>query len=350
MKTDRRHVVLGTLVKMFVRSGEPVPSSEIVRGGGLDCSAATVRNIFGELAADGLVHQPHASAGRVPTDEGFRVFVRDLMEPAGLEDGDAALIESGLTGATSFRDCLPQGSKLAAMFSSCAGLVLSPVARAERLGRIEFLRLRRNELVAIIVTESGDVRHRHLVSPEEVETAELERFNNYLNSILHGLTLAELRERVAQELRHAQDEYDRLRTAALKLAGQTLAGVEAEDSGGRLIVEGLSSVLTAPELSSDEKRLRAVMELLEERSRLARLLERVARDGDGRVRTLIGSETGIDGFPAALVVAGYGPEGSDPIGIVGVLGTPRMDYERILPAVTYLAARLTRAAGDAGLA
>ncbi len=355
LKPDRRLTVLGTLVKMFVKSGEPVASSQLVREGGLDCSSATVRNIMVQLTEEGLLHQPHASAGRVPTDEGFRLFVRDLMEPADVESRDRQLIESGLSDAGSFRDCLPQGSRLAAFFSNHAGVVLTPPPRVERLSRFEFLRLKRNEIVAILVTESGDVRHRHIVSAEDHDAPEIERYNNFLNSLLHGLTLPELRDCVEHELKKARDEYDRLRTGALTLAGQTLPEMDAGGSAGRLIIEGMRSLLSAPELSNDETRLRSALELMEERERLAKLLDRVMRStggrlAGGRAAALIGSETGIESFPVALVVAGYGPEGGQPLGMIGVLGTTRLDYERIVPIVGYLASRLSRAAGDAGLA
>ncbi len=350
MKQDRRLAVLGALVKRFVRNGEPVASSQLVSEGGLDCSSATVRNVMAQLTDEGLLHQPHASAGRVPTDEGFRLFVREIVEPSGVECRDAERIDSELSAAANFHDALPHGSRLAALFSNSAGVVLAPAPGSERLSRFEFHRLKRNEIVAILVTESGDVRHRMVVSGEDYGAGEIERFNNYLNTILHGLTLPELRDRVEQELRRARDEYDSLRTSALTLAGQTLPDVVQETVANRLFLDGIRSVLTAPELSGDERRLRAAFEILEERERLADLLNVVTRSVRREPKTLIGSETGIESFPVALVVAGYGPDGEEPSGIVGVLGTPRMDYERIVPVVGYLAARLSRAAGESGLA
>lgn len=350
IRSDRRFTVLGNLVKKFVRDGEPVASSQLVREANLECSSATVRSIMAQLTDEGLLHQPHASAGRIPTEEGLRVFVRDLMEPAAVESRDIELIESGLADAGSFREFLPQGSRLAALFSKKAGVVLAPAATAERLSRFEFLRLRRNEVVAILVTESGDVRHRLLIPAEEHSPAEIERYNNFLNSILHGLTLAELRDRVEQELKKARDDYDRLRTDALTLAGQTLSEVDTGSTAGQVIVEGLRSMLASPELAGDGAHIRSALELMEEREKLARLLDRVMRSTGGRTTALIGSETGISAFPAALVVSGYGSEGGEPLGMIGVIGTPRMDYERIVPIVGYLAARLSRAAGEAGLA
>jgi heat-inducible transcriptional repressor len=272
------------------------------------------------------------------------------MEPAGVETRDRQLIESGLSDTGSFRDCLPQGSRLAAFFSNYAGVVLAPAPAAERLSRFEFLRIKRNEIVAILVTESGDVRHRHVISSEDHEAPEIERYNNFLNSILQGLTLPELRDRVGIELKKARDDYDRLRTGALTLAGQTLPDLDTAGAAGRLIIEGIAGLLGTPELSSDEKRLRSALDLLEERERLAKLLDRVMRNTDGRPAALIGSETGIESFPAALVLAAYGAEGGEPLGMIGVLGTTRLDYERIVPIVGYLASKLSRAAGVAGLA
>ncbi len=348
--TNRQLQVLGALVKAFLKTGEPVASHVLVKGGNLQCSSATVRSVLAELEDRGFLHQSHPSSGRVPTEQGIRAFIDELPVAAELNREDEAYLAAELPEAGTFRDLLPRVSRLAALFSDCAGVVLVPPMAAERLSRIEILRLRVHEFIAILVTESGAVHHRSVLSPEDYSPAEVERFNHYLNSILDGLTLAQLHERVEEKLHEAREQYDRLAYRALELAGTGLADVApVEQTVGQVIVDGVPSVLARPEVLGDVRRLKAAMELLQEHGRLATLLSQVVRSRGGKTSTLIGSETGIDNLPVALVVAGYGPDRQQPIGAVAVLGIARMNYERIIPMVGYLANRISGIAQSARL-
>ncbi len=337
----RAQQVLKALVRRHIDTGEPVGSRVLARESELAVSPATIRNIVAELEERGLVRSPHASAGRVPTSRGYRLFVALMLEVPPLAAEERAQIRECLyrQAADTYRLYQATG-RLISGRTHYVGLVRGPRLAQGRFRQIEFLALAGGRILAILVTTAGLVQNRILEGPRAEAEAELERAANYLNERFAGWPLPEVKRRLAREKRA---EAAPLAALAADLGWAALDG-EAEDE---LVIEGQGNLLAYPELAQGE-RLRALFEVLEAPAELGRLLE-AASDGAG-VRLLIGEEAGYAALADCTVVTARYRTAEAGSGTVAVIGPARMDYAATIPFVDYTAQQLSSVlAPDASL-
>ena len=337
--SERGQNVLTAVVKEYMLRGEPVGSSSLKRLYGLKQSPATIRNVMSELEDEGLLLQPHTSAGRVPSDQGLRFYVDRLMRVRDLTTDDMQEVMSRYElNNVEVQDLLREVSRLLSDLSQQCTVIVAPRAESSTLERIEFVQIRHNRLIAVLVTRSGLVQNRMLNIDDELSRDEMTAIHNYLNELCVGKKLGDVRRLVQRELDKDQNRYDELVTMALHLGAQALA----EPSDAEVLVEGHSRLLDHPRgFNPDE--MKNVLRGLEEKRLVLGLLDKTI-EADG-VKVFIGAETREEEMRScALVASAYG--GKRPLGTLGVIGPSSMDYPRVVSLVDFSAGILTELLGD----
>lgn len=329
----RARQLLRALVARHIRSGEPVGSQTLARHAGLDVSPATIRNILATMEDAGLLAAPHSSAGRVPTAQGYRLFVDSLLQIKPLAADEVEHLRHELPAGAGTQALLGTASELLTTMTRFAGMVSVPRRESFAFRQIDFVALDPQRVLAILVFADGEIQNRIVPVRRALAPDELEQAANYLNTHFSGQPLERIRATLLRDLRDARSELERLLAASMDLAEQAFAPASADD----MLVAGQTRLMGLQDLN-DLDRLRALFEAFSEKRELLRLLERIAKAPGMRV--FIGEETGLAPLEGmSLVGAPYGSEGRV-LGVVGVIGPSRMAYERVIPVVEATAAAL----------
>ncbi|MDP2269153.1 MAG: heat-inducible transcriptional repressor HrcA [Archangium sp.] len=336
---DRARDVLRAVVQEFITSGDPVGSQQLTRRGEFEVSPATMRNVLSELEALGYLEKPHTSAGRIPTNQGYRFFVDSLLQLKSPSPADQQLIEAGLAnvGSGGVEERLQEAGKVLHQLSRHAGVVLIPRPSAGSLQRIEFVRLGDDRALAILVGQGGQVQNKLVMLDRPVSAEELIHASNYLNELLRSAaSIEDVRSRILQELETQRTQYDEVVARALKL------GAAATDvsSAERVVIEGTGSFLESPEFAEDVRRMRALFKALDDKHKLLSLLDRVQRAREMQIFIGAESEFGSQG-DVTVIASPYGTD-DQVLGTVGVIGPTRLDYQRVIPLVNFTARVLSR--------
>ena len=329
----RARQLLRALVARHIRSGEPVGSQTLARHAGLDVSPATIRNILATMEDAGLLAAPHSSAGRVPTAQGYRLFVDSLLQLKPLPVDEVEHLRQELPAGAGTQALLGTASELLTTMTRFAGMVSVPKRESFAFRQIDFVALDPQRVLAILVFADGEIQNRIVPVRRALTPSELEQAANYLNTHFAGMPLERIRAVLLGQLRDARSELDRLLAASIDLAEQAFAPA----ASGDMLVAGQTRLLGLQDLSHLDQ-LRALFEAFSEKRELLRLLEKIAKAPGMRV--FIGEETGLAPLEGmSLVGAPYGSEGRV-LGVVGVIGPSRMAYERVIPVVEATAAAL----------
>lgn len=330
-----RHL-LRTLIGRYLRDGEPVGSQTLARHAGLDVSPATIRNILADLEDIGLLAAPHTSAGRVPTARGLRVFVDSLIELRPPGERQIQLIQEGLATHASTQEVLRETSARLSDITHFVGLVTVPRRDRFAFRHIDFVRLDEHRVLAILVFIDGEVQNRAVELPRSLSADDLEWIANYLNQNYAGLGLEEIRERLVAELDGERREVGRRMAATVALAQATLQ----VDAGADMLVSGQTKLMGGTQGLADIERLRELFEAFQRKHELLQVLEGCLR-ADG-VRLFIGEESGVTSMEqCSLIAAPYAGSGRV-LGVLGVIGPTRMDYDRVITTVQAAAQALSR--------
>lgn len=330
---DRMRTIFREIVENYLQTGEPVGSRTLSQIGHLNLSPASIRNTMADLAGLGLLSAPHASAGRMPTHAGLRLFVDGLLQVGELSANERSSIE-GQVGASgrSMPDLLSEATSLLGGLAGGAGLVVTPKREAP-LRHVEFVPLSKLEVLAILVFADGTVENRLMTPPDGLPPAALIEAGNYLSMRLKGRSLGEARQDIETEISSRQAQLD---DAAAALVKTGLAEWSGGDSNRSLIVRGQARLLENVEASEDLERIRLLFEDLERKQELISLLDK-ARDGQG-VRLFIGAENPLFSLSgSSVIVAPYMNREQEIVGALGVIGPTRLNYARVIPLVDYTA-------------
>jgi heat-inducible transcriptional repressor len=342
--SERTRRILAALIREYIETGEPVASAALVRRSGLALSSATIRNVLAQLEEMGFVWQPHTSAGRVPTDLGYRFYVDSLLEARRISK-DASAVEARLRQQAGdvplIDDVLSSASHVLSEISRHVGFAIAPADATAVFHRIDFVPLSSNRILVVVVMRGNQVSQKTIDIGEEVAEAELVAAANYLNAEFSGRTLEDVREGLLARLREERTLYDQLLGLALRLASHSLQSA----SRPMVSIDGTSTlideVVRASGLSSST--LRALMLMVEERQRLVRLLNEYI-DGPG-LTVVIGTEHSDPELrPFSLIASTYFDGRST--GMVGVIGPTRMRYSRAIDVVENAAKAVGRVLSD----
>jgi heat-inducible transcriptional repressor len=334
--SDRAQLLLRTLIECYVRDGQPVGSRTLSRESGLNLSSATIRNVMADLEEHGFVASPHTSAGRVPTDKGYRYFVNALLryQPPG-ESEVAELRRSLESRAGDPKALVTAASQLVSSLTHLAGVVTVPRESHAALSQIEFVGLSGNRVLAILVVNGREVQNRVVQLDRHYSAEELRRAAGYLNEQFRGRELADVRARLVAQLQETREQVNRLMVDAITLAQRAFAESPGE-ADADMVVAGETNLMGFAELSNVD-RLRRLFEAFNEKRDILHLLDQ-SLHGEG-VQIFIGHESGFTILDDCSVVAAPYAQDDRIVGVVGVIGPTRMAYERVIPVVD-LAARM----------
>lgn len=342
----RARKILHAVVSEYLQSGEAVGSRTVTRRHDIGLSPATVRNVMADLEEMGLLAQPHTSAGRVPTPTGLRFFIDALLKVRGLSSKEKQEIRDR-TGVDSLDidEVVQRTSRMLSEITPYAGIVLAPRPELERFQHIEFVPLRGGRFLCVLVATNGRIENRPMQLDLEIDKAQLERIHGYLELLLRGMTLEEMRKRVLEQLGDEKNRYDETVAAALRLSQAALA---VPGKGEEVIVSGQANLLSTNAAGEgDLSRMRDLLQALEDKETLVRLLDQAM--GSSGIHVFLGAETAHEALgESSLVATPYGPD-DHPLGAIAVIGPQRMNYGKVMSIVDFTAALVSRlAAGRLG--
>jgi heat-inducible transcriptional repressor len=337
---DRSREVLRSLIQLHVVSGEPVGSESLSRAFHRSLSPATIRNIMGDLERRGYLDHPHTSAGRIPTDEGYRVYVDTLMSQEPLASGEAATISKRLRARDgSAQQLLQDASHLLSRLSHHVAFALADDAGGSVLRRVDLVRLTHPRILVVLVSRGGLVTSKLIEVEEEITQEQLGTCANYLNTEFAGMSLAEIRGRLMELMREEKALYDSLLKHVISVGERAFRSVS---EGGQVYLDGTANILDQPEFE-DLDRMRALFKTFEEKSRLVKILNAYLA-GCG-IRITIGHENPDPEMKdLALVTASYAVDGQR-LGL-GIMGSTRMEYARMITLVDHVARAVSQALED----
>lgn len=339
----RAREVLREIVAQHVATGEAISSRSLARCGRFQLSPASLRNVMADLEDLGYLAHPHTSAGRVPTDRGYRFFIDHLMKSRKLTQHERELIDEQVGHATEIDQVLHLASTLLSRLTDQVSVVFMPTLLQFAIRSIDFVSVAENKIMCIIVGTNGVVVNKIVVARDTFTREELEKISRFITVEFGGLTLDVIRRRLLRLTEEERARHDAMLQKTIAL------GIEAVNDAlpldQELYVEGAASILTKPEYS-DAISLRRTFLALQEKERLVELLNScLAEDG---LQILIGSEsdfTHVHNF--SMVAKSYGSHNA-PLGIVGIIGPMRMEYARMAPLVDYLGQALSRKIEEEG--
>lgn len=334
--SERDREILKDVILTFIVSAEPVSSRTVAKRGRHGLSAASIRNVMADLEEWGFLSQPHTSAGRVPTSEGYHLFIDSLMDSRLPSARERRIIEASLESAPGDVDHLMATTLLLLKdLSHQVSIVLAPAVGETVLRAVELVPVAAGKVLCVVVSASGFVDNKVIEIHEPVSREELVRISNYLTENFAGLTLAGIRDRLLRLMADERAQVDRLMSLSISLAQQGLDPEEEQE----LLYDGASEVLSQPELA-DIGRVRQLFETFSQKARLVKILNQFI-GGEG-VRVLIGDDSDLtSALDFSLVTTAYGA-GEHKLGTLGIFGPSRMEYQRLIPLVQYLGEALSR--------
>lgn len=342
---DRSREVFRRVVEGYLDSGDPVGSRTLTRDFSQKVSAATIRNVMQDLEFMGLLGSPHISAGRVPTQMGLRMFVDGLMEISLPDESDREKIDATLgSNEHDVAGLLDRVGSALSGVTQGASLVLTPKREAP-IKHLDFVPLGPEQALVVIVFADGHVENRLFQPPPGQTQSSMREAANFLNAMIEGHTLSEVKSIVQREMERRKQEIDTLSRGLVESGMASWEGDDQGDSPDRLIVRGRSNLLDDTAEAGDLDRIRSLFDDLERKRDIAEFLH-LTQDGDG-VRIFIGSENKLFSLSgSSLVVSPYMNADRKIIGAVGVIGPTRLNYGRIVPIVDYTAQLVGRMLSD----
>lgn len=331
----RAQILLKTLVEHYISDGQPIGSRTLLQHSGLDVSSATIRNVMSDLERLGFIASPHTSAGRVPTQKGYRFFVDSLLTIKPLEATEIQRIKHEFETPDP-QELISNAADMLSQLSQFAGIVMIPKRKSITFKHLEFLPLSEKRILVIIVTTDGTVQNRIIMADKPYSNSDLVQATHYFNEHFVGFTFDEVHQKLHLELKQMQTDINRLMAAGLEMSEKS--GISAKES---VVIAGERNLLQADDLSSNVSSLRKLFELFERRTQLMQLLDN-SRRAEG-IQIFIGGES--DYLPldeCSMITAPYQADGQI-VGTLGVIGPTRMAYERVIPIVDITAKLLSNA-------
>jgi heat-inducible transcriptional repressor len=327
--SERAQLLLKALIESYIRDGQPVGSRTLSRDSGLSLSSATIRNVMADLEELGFVVSPHTSAGRIPTDKGYRLFVDSLLKLKPLQSEEIDDIERRLRNEVSNGRALVQTvSQMLSSVTHMAGLVTLPNPHYVALSQIEFIGLSENRALAIMVMNNREVENRVVQLERAYSTEELRRAANYLNEAFAGRSLPEVRASLLKQLQETRQTMNQLMQDAIQMAQKVFE--TPGDERVEYVIAGETNLMGFAELSNVD-RLRRLFEAFNEKHDMLRLLDNCLR-AQG-IQIFIGHESGYQILDDISVVTAPYMLDNQVVGVLGVIGPTRMAYERVIPIV-----------------
>ncbi|HYL92905.1 MAG TPA: heat-inducible transcriptional repressor HrcA [Alphaproteobacteria bacterium] len=328
----RERAILTAIVETYISTGEPVGSRTLSRYHEEGLSPATIRNVMSDLSEAGFLEQPHTSAGRVPTAQAYRYYVDQISGNATISAADESMISESLHGAMDVQAFMERTSHVLSLVSSGVGVAIANTGPKNALQHVYFSRQGGNRVLAVVVTKSGVVHDRVMRLEHDLSQVDLDTAATYINENFGGWTMDTLRAELLRRIEKERSEYDRLMNSLEDLCkGGALA---ADDASKNIFVEGVANLVGKGE---DRERLRDLLKTLEEKERVAKLVDAYLDTRQEAVRVVIGLEEAVPEMRNFVLIGAPARMGDEMRGSLAVIGPTRMDYQHTITAVSYIA-------------
>ncbi|MDN5869361.1 MAG: heat-inducible transcriptional repressor HrcA [Nitrococcus sp.] len=335
---ERAQQLLKALVQRYIREGQPTGSRTLTRESGLNLSPATVRNIMADLEEAGYLRSPHTSAGRVPTDRGYRFFVDSLLTVNPLREREVEQLRIHFDRGRNPEVLIDSASNLLSWLTQLAGVVTIPRRHMGSVRQLGFLPLSERRVLAILVVNEREVQNRVLHTDRDYSGTELEHISNYLNAEFVGKDIEQIRAALLDAMNNDRKEMTELMSVAIEVARRQFTRPEDEDDD--YVIAGETNLMTFAELSNIEK-LKQLFEAFDQKREIIHLLDRcLTAEG---VQIFIGQESGYEVFDGLSLVTSRYQTDDEVLGVLGVIGPTRIPYDRIIPIVDVTAKLLGHA-------
>lgn len=328
--SERKKQILKAIVEAHIELGEPVGSKTLLGSGQLSCSSATIRNEMAELEEMGYLEQPHTSAGRVPSELGYRFYVDTLAEHYSMTAKEITEINKLLRSKVAELDqMLYAASKLASAMTNCTGIAIKPKRMTVSIQRYEPVFIDKNNFILVMIVSAGVVKTKYINVESDIDKDTIERLGESLNSHLIGLCANEITIQKIIELENAMaGSYPELINAVTK----TIYATMNELDGGELKFSGVNRLLQYPEYSDPEK-LSDILGVIESKEEL---LDMLSENADDDVNVLIGSECSVEVMDQSSIVYKPIKINGNIVGAIGIIGPKRMDYSKAVATIESL--------------
>lgn len=333
--SERKYKILKAIIQNYLDTGEPVGSRTISKYTDLNLSSATIRNEMADLEEMGYIVQPHTSAGRIPTDKGYRFYVDELIE--GREEEIAETNEIVIQKQDKIERMLKQVAKVLANNTNYAAMISSPAFHRSKIKFIQLSQIDKFQVMAIVVIEGNVVKNKVITVQEEIDAETVLKLNMLLNTNLNGLTLDEISLGTITQMKDQAGEYANLIGDVLDAVVQTVK----EDEEYEIYTSGATNIFRYPELS-DHKNATALISTFEEKNQLRSIVSKSMEGGeqDNGIQVYIGDESPFNDMKDCSVVTATYDLGNDMKGTVGIIGPKRMDYENVMKTMNKLLKQL----------
>ncbi len=324
---ERSLFLFKSLVEHFIHDGQPVGSRTLARDTDLALSPATIRNVMADLEDMGLLHSPHTSAGRIPTVRGYRLFVDSLLRIEKLGEREVERMAREIAAEDDVQHLVTRTSSLLSDITKLAAVVMLPRTRQNSLEQIEFIRLSENRILVILVLSNKEIQNRIIHTAKTYTQSQLQQTANYLNATCRGKDLATIRSEVLTELRKLKEDVNELMQTTIEVAQKAFVAPATHDD---VVISGHTNLMDVADLGDLDK-LKRLFESFNQKRDILHLLEN-AVNAKG-VQIFIGEEAGYEVLDdCSIVTSPYRMDG-EVLGVLGVIGPTRMDYERVIPIV-----------------
>ncbi len=335
---ERAALLLKKLVYSYIADGQPVGSKKLSDDADLNISSATIRNVMSGLEKKGLIVSPHTSAGRIPTERGYRLFVDSMLETEPLNRSLLKRLKQELDPDQNTEALINHASQMVSELTHMAGIISVPKASHATLRHIEFLPLTDKRILAIMVINEREVQNRVLHMQRSYSTAELHEASNFLNQSFSGMDIFEVRENLLKGMQETRKDIDVIMQTVIEVADATFS--ESLESREEYLVQGEANLVRYGE-TSDTTQLTQLLEVFDHKREMLGLLDRCIQ-ADG-VKVFIGNEAGFKGLgDCSVITAPYSVKG-EPLGVLGVIGPARINYNKVIPVVDITARLLGEA-------
>ena len=325
--SERAKAVLNGLVQRYINDGTPVGSRTLAKHTELSLSSASIRNVMSDLEDYGLIQAPHTSAGRIPTAKGYRFFINGLLEAAPINKQSLESMSSRFQGIADPNSILSSATEMLSQITSFAGIISTPDHGKAHIRQIEFLKLSEQRVLAILVTEDGQVQNKVLSAHRDYSDSELVEAANYFNAKYSTKSLDGVRSQLFAHMKLDRKSMHREMRTAVSMAGQLF---DEDQSADHILVSGENNLLSIPEFS-ELNRLKQLFDTFKTKQVLFDLLQKsMFTEG---VNIFIGEESGYEPFRDCSVIAAPYEIDHQKVGVLGVIGPTRMQYDEVISAV-----------------
>ena len=337
---SRQELLLKALVESFISDGQPVGSTKLSQTQNIAISSATIRGVFGDLEDLGYIYSPHKSAGRVPTELGYRMFVDKMVKVQPVDIDLIQKLKINLSKDHERKSIIKKTNEVLSSITELTGIISLPTQKNAELKQIDFLKLSDDKILAILINKNNDVENKIINLDRVYSPSELQEASNYLNAIISGQSVLHIRKILLNELEEMRKDMNSIMSSAITFGKKLFLDTDDSNNESDLLVSGQTRLMNCKELS-DIDTLKTLFEAFSEKNNILHLLDKsISSDG---VKIFIGAESGYNVLDDCSIVSAPYRFDNDVVGVLGVIGPKRMAYDRVIPIVDITAKLLSEA-------